>query len=182
MIRKLIPEYSDCRVANHLCLLSDVKFSLLRAASTAKHVGRWLYILLENERWFLVYWSSCRGHPDAIQSDVDKHSSNDYPLGSGYSPIANHEYWIATWMNRQHSLARCHCHWTAEAWKRWVILQPFYSLLIKTTCVSNELHSSVPSHAAAAAAVTTSALRVRIMRLSWCIHVIRSISVSLPVI
>jgi len=50
--------------------------------------------------------------------------SNDYPLGSGYSPIANHEYWIANWMNRQHSLARCHCHWTAEAWKRWVILQP----------------------------------------------------------
>ena len=34
------------------------------------------YILLENERQFLVYCSGCRGHPDAFQSDADKHSSN----------------------------------------------------------------------------------------------------------
>ena len=34
------------------------------------------YILLENERRFLVYCSGCRVHPDAFQSDAGKHSSN----------------------------------------------------------------------------------------------------------
>ena len=33
------------------------------------------YILSENERRFQVYCSGCRGHPDAFQSEVDKHSS-----------------------------------------------------------------------------------------------------------
>jgi len=33
------------------------------------------YILLENERRFLVYCSGCRVHPHAFQSDVDNVTS-----------------------------------------------------------------------------------------------------------